>query len=215
MGYGFHEGLVGSALPPFPTWLERILASMHDRGACSLLFFGSLGCSSADLLGVSLIMSIERIPMSKEGYEKLKDDLDRMQNKEMTEVAKRIASARELGDLSENAEYHAAREDQGMLQARIDALKDKLSRAYFVDKSALANADAVVYGCKVKVKDLDLGDEEEFELVGAGDEDYNTNKILTSSPIGKGLLGKKVGEVAEIQVPMGTVRFEVLNINFA
>ncbi len=160
-------------------------------------------------------MSIERIPMSKEGYEKLKDDLDRMQNKEMTEVAKRIASARELGDLSENAEYHAAREDQGMLQARIDALKDKLSRAYFVDKSALANADAVVYGCKVKVKDLDLGDEEEFELVGAGDEDYNTNKILTSSPIGKGLLGKKVGEVAEIQVPMGTVRFEVLNINFA
>src|SRR6266849_2543738 len=79
-----------------------------------------------------LVMANERIPISREGYEKLKADLDRMQNGEMIEVAKRIATAREMGDLSENAEYHAAREDQGMLQARIDALKDKLSRAYFV-----------------------------------------------------------------------------------
>ena len=80
-------------------------------------------------------MSVERIPMSREGYERLKADVDRMMNIEMIEVAKRIAAARELGDLSENAEYHAAREDQGMLQARIDALKDKLSRAYFVDRA--------------------------------------------------------------------------------
>src|SRR5947207_12412271 len=84
------------------------------------------------------IMSDDRIPMTREGYEKLKTDLDRMQNKEMIEVAQRIAAARELGDLSENAEYHAAREDQGMLQARIDSLKDKLSRAYFVDRSTMA-----------------------------------------------------------------------------
>jgi transcription elongation factor GreA len=158
-------------------------------------------------------MSIERVPMSKEGYDKLKADLDRMQNIEMIEVAKRIAAARELGDLSENAEYHAAREDQGMLQARIDALKDKLSRAYFVDKSNMGG-DTVLFGCRVKVKDLDQGDEEEFELVGAGDEDYNQNKILTSSPIGQGLLGKKVGEIAEIQAPMGKIRFEVRAISF-
>src|SRR3954449_13312718 len=109
-------------------------------------------------------MSIDRIPMSREGYEKLKSDLDRMQNLEMIQVARRIAAARELGDLSENAEYHAAREDQGMLQARIDSLKAKLSRAYFVDKNSLPS-DSVVFGARVHVKDLDLGEEETFELV--------------------------------------------------
>src|SRR5213596_216845 len=108
-------------------------------------------------------MATERIPMTREGYEKLKADLDRMQNAEMIEVTKRIAAARELGDLSENAEYHAAREDQGMLQARIDALKDQLSRAYFVERTNLSN-DSVVFGMRVKVKDLDLGEEEVFEL---------------------------------------------------
>jgi transcription elongation factor GreA len=158
-------------------------------------------------------MSNERIPMSREGYDRLKTDLDRMQNVEMIEVAKRIAAARAMGDLSENAEYHAAREDQGMLQARIDALKDKLSRAYFVDKSNLPS-DTVVFGARVQVKDLDLGDEETFELVGPGDEDYSNNKILTTSPIGQGLLGKKRGEIAEIQVPMGKVRFEIVDISF-
>jgi transcription elongation factor GreA len=158
-------------------------------------------------------MSFEKIPMSREGYEKLKAELDRMQSTEMIAITKRIAAARELGDLSENAEYHAAREDQGMLQARIDALKDKLSRAYVVDKNSLPS-DAVVFGARVTVKDLDLGGEEVFELVGPGDEDYDHNKILTTSPIGQGLLGKKVGEVAEIQVPMGKLRFEVVHIAF-
>src|SRR5260370_28654520 len=98
-------------------------------------------------------MNVERIPMSREGYEKLKADLDRMQNAEMIEVAKRIAAARELGDLSENAEYHAAREDQGMLQARINALKDKLSRAYFVERYNGA-ADEIKFGARVVVKEL-------------------------------------------------------------
>jgi transcription elongation factor GreA len=151
--------------------------------------------------------------MSREGYDKLKADLDRMQNLEMIEVAKRIAAARELGDLSENAEYHAAREDQGMLQARIDALKDKLSRAFFVDRDTLPT-DTVVFGARVRVKDLDAGEEEAFELVGPGDEDYGNNKILTTSPIGQGLLGKKRGEVAQIKVPMGILRFEIIEISF-
>ena len=158
-------------------------------------------------------MAIERIPMTREGYEKLKADLDRMQNAQMIEVAKRIAAAREMGDLSENAEYHAAREDQGMLQARIDALKDKLSRAYFMDRNTVPG-DTVVFGCCVKVKDLGLGEEETFHLVGPGEEDYNKNKILTTSPIGQGLLGKKQGDTVEIQVPMGKLRFEIVEISF-
>ena len=93
-------------------------------------------------------MAEDRVPMTREGYEKLKADLDRMQNIEMIEVAKRIAAARELGDLSENAEYHAAREDQGMLQARIDSLKGKLARAFIVDRSSLPD-DTVVFGARV------------------------------------------------------------------
>ncbi len=157
-------------------------------------------------------MSNERIPMTREGYEKLKADLDRMQHAEMIEIAKRIATAREMGDLSENAEYHAAREDQGHLQARIDHLKDKLSRAYFIDTNNLPR-DVVTFGACVRVKDLDLEEEESYILVGPGEENYNENKILTSSPIGQGLLGKKIGEVVEIQVPMGTIRLEVLEIS--
>lgn len=156
-------------------------------------------------------MSDDRIPMTREGYEKLKADLDRMQHKEMIEVAQRIAAARELGDLSENAEYHAAREDQGMLQARIDSLKDKLSRATFIEKGMLP-ADTVVFGSRVTVKDVDLGDEEDFILVGPGDEDYANNKILTTSPIGQGLLGKKIGDTTEIKVPMGTLTFKIVKI---
>lgn len=157
-------------------------------------------------------MSIERIPMSREGYEKLKADLDRMQNAEMIAVTKRIAAARELGDLSENAEYHAAREDQGMLQARVDALKDKLARAFIVDPSSM-QTDVVAFGVRVKVRDVEFSEEEVYILVGPGDEDYDNNKILTTSPIGKGLMGKKLGEVAEIKVPRGILRYEILEIS--
>jgi transcription elongation factor GreA len=158
-------------------------------------------------------MSVERVPMSREGYEKRKADLDRMQNSEMIEVTKRIAAARELGDLSENAEYHAAREDQGILQARIDSIRDELARAVIVDRSTLPT-DTVVFGACVKVKDLDSGEEESFQLVGPGEVDYENNKILTSSPVGQGLLGKKLGEVADIKVPRGLMRYEVMGISF-
>jgi transcription elongation factor GreA len=156
-------------------------------------------------------MSTDRIPMSKEGYEKKKAELDHMKNVEMTKITEQVAEARAFGDLSENAEYHAAREKQGELQAKIVLLEDQLGRAYIVDRSNLPT-DRVVFGSKVKVLDMDLDDEEEFTLVGPGDEDYDRNRILTSSPIGEGLIGKKVGEVAEIAVPQGTIKFKVLEI---
>jgi transcription elongation factor GreA len=157
-------------------------------------------------------MTNDRIPMTREGYEKLKADLDRMENIEMIEVAKRIAAARDLGDLSENAEYHAAREDQGHLQARITVLKDKLARAYIVDRSSLPS-DTVVFGTRVRLKDLDSGEEEVYELVGPGEEDYENNKILTTSPRGQGLLGKKRGDIAVIKVPRGNLRYEIVDIS--
>lgn len=157
-------------------------------------------------------MPDERIPMTREGYDKLKAELDRLQNAEMIAVTKRVAAARDLGDLSENAEYHAAREDQGMLQARIHDLRDRLSRGFIIDKNALPS-DSVAFGARVRVKDLDYDEEVVFELIGPGDEDYDNNKILVTSPIGQGLLGKKVGEKAAIVVPKGTIRYEVLEIN--
>ena len=156
-------------------------------------------------------MSTDRIPMSKEGYERKKAELDQLKNEEMSKVTEQVAEARAFGDLSENAEYHAAREKQGEIQAKINLLQDQLGRAYIVDKSSLPT-DRIVFGSKVKVFDMDLDEEEEFTLVGPGDEDYDRNRILTSSPIGEGLIGKKVGEVVEIPVPQGTVKFKVLEI---
>ena len=157
-------------------------------------------------------MSNERIPMSREGYDKKKAQLDHMKNVQMIEITKRVATAREMGDLSENAEYHAAREDQGMLQAKIRQLEDELARALIVDRNTLGNGDSVVFGARVKVKDLDFDEEEEYTLVGPGEEDYDNNKILLTSPIGQGLIGKKVGDTAEIPVPRGTLHYKILAI---
>jgi len=157
---------------------------------------------------------MERIPMTREGYDKKKAELDHLQNVKMIEITKRVATAREMGDLSENAEYHAAREDQGMLQARINLLKDELGRAMLIDPNNLPT-DSVVFGSRVRVKDLDMDEEEWFDLVGPGQEDYDKNRILTTSPIGQGLIGKKRGEVAEIPVPKGKLRFQVLEITAA
>ena len=153
------------------------------------------------------------IPMTRTGYEKLKADLDHMETVEMPKLAQRVADARSEGDLSENAEYHGARESQGMLQAKINLLRDKLARASLVDPSRLPK-DEVVFGCTVVVKDLDFNDEETFILVGAGEEDYDAGKILVTSPLAQGLLGKKIGEKVEIPVPAGTMKFEILEIKF-
>jgi transcription elongation factor GreA len=156
-------------------------------------------------------MSDDRIPMTREGYDKKKAELDHLKGTVMIEVTKRVASARDLGDLSENAEYHAAREDQGQLQAKIDLLQSQLNRAFFVEKDSLPK-DEVAFGSRVTVFDEDMDEEETFELVGPGQEDPAAGRILTSSPIGQGLIGKKKGETAEIQAPKGVLKFKVLKI---
>lgn len=155
----------------------------------------------------------ERIPMTRDGYNKIKADLNELQNERLPECEKRIAAARAEGDLSENAEYHGARETQGMVLAKINLLKEKLAHASIVDTTKLPK-DQVAFGCTVVVKDLDLGDEEEFTLVGAGEEDYDAGKINVASPLAQGLLGQKVGTHVEVEVPAGTNRFEILDIRF-
>jgi transcription elongation factor GreA len=156
----------------------------------------------------------DRIPTTRAGYDKLKADLDHMRNVEMPVLEERVGRARAEGDLSENAEYEGARESLAMLRARVNMLRDKLSRAELVDPSRVVK-DEVAFGATVAVKDLDSGDEEEFTLVGAGEEDYAAGKILVTSPLAQGLVGKRVGDRTEIQVPKGTIRYEILGIRYA
>ena len=155
----------------------------------------------------------ERIPMTRAGYNKIKAEINELENEQMPEIEKRIATARAEGDLSENAEYHGARESQGMLQAKINVLADKLARASIVDTSK-APRDQVSFGATVIVKDLDFGDEETFVLVGAGEEDYDAGKILVTSPLAQGLLGGKIGQKVEIPVPAGTMKFQIKEIRY-
>jgi transcription elongation factor GreA len=153
------------------------------------------------------------IPMTREGYNRKRAEVARLEDEEMPKIAEKIAIARSEGDLSENAEYHAQREAQGMLQAKINKLRSDLARASIVDPTKLPT-DQVVFGATVVVRDLDLDDQEEFTLVGAGDEDYDAGKYLITSPIGQGLLGKKVGDKVEIPVPRGVLKYQVLEIRF-
>jgi transcription elongation factor GreA len=151
--------------------------------------------------------------MTRAGYNKIKAELDVLQNEQMPEIEKRIATARAEGDLSENAEYHGARESQGLLQAKINLLTDKLARAAIMDNTKLPK-DQVAFGCTIVVKDLKFGDTEEYTLVGAGEEDYDSGRINVASPLAQGFVGKKVGDKVEVEVPAGTNKFQILEIKF-
>lgn len=154
---------------------------------------------------------MDRIPMTRAGYEKLKAEVEHLDSVEMPKASERVASARSEGDLSENAEYHGARETQGFLQAKINLLRDKLARAQIIDTSNLPRGE-VVFGATIVVLDLDLEEQETITLVGAGEEDYDCGKYLVTSPLGQGLLGRKVGDKVDIPVPRGKMRFEILEI---
>ena len=136
-----------------------------------------------------------------------------MENVDMPRIAQAIADARAEGDLSENAEYHAQRENQGMMQAKINLLKDKLHRAQIMDMADV-NKDEVSFGATVKVLDMDFDDEEEFTLVGAGEDDPDNGRIQVTSPLGQGLIGSKVGQKVEIEVPAGKLKFKILEIRY-
>ena len=155
----------------------------------------------------------DRIPMTQSGYEKLRAEVEHMNTVEMPKIAARVAAARSEGDLSENAEYHGARESQGMMHAKINLLADKLARAVIVERPKEANGE-VVFGATVVVKDLKFGDEEIYVLVGAGEEDFDAGRINVASPLAQGLLGRKVGETVAIDVPAGTMRMEILEVRF-
>lgn len=155
---------------------------------------------------------MSQIPVTPEGKRKLQAELDGLQEK-VPKIAKAIEEAREKGDLRENAEYHAAREEMGMIKARIDDLKDKLGRAVVVDESQI-DTSRIAFGACVKLKDLKDRSVEEWRLVGEGEDDPLENRLLTSSPMGAAMLGRKVGETFEVQAPGGTLKFRIEAISY-
>lgn len=156
---------------------------------------------------------MDRIPMTPEGYEKLKEELERLIKIERPAIIKAIAEARAHGDLSENAEYHAAREKQSFIEGRIQELQAKLSRAQVIDPSKI-NHDKVAFGAKVRVLDLETEEEKEFHLVGPDEADVKNGKISITSPVGKALIGKEVGEEVIIKAPAKTLNYEIISISF-
>lgn len=155
----------------------------------------------------------DRMPMSRKGYEKLKAELHHLEEVEMPAITEKIANARDEGDLKENAEYHGSRETQGMIQAKINLLKSKLSRSYIVDPTTV-QPDVVGFFATVTVRDVDMDEEEVYTLVGSGEEDFMNNRILVDSPMAQRLMGKKVGDVVDIPAPKGTYQLEILKIEY-
>jgi len=153
------------------------------------------------------------VPMTREGLDKLKAELAALEARR-PRLLKAIRDAREKGDLSENAEYHAAREELTMTENRIAQHKSKIANAALVDESKMAG-DTIVFGATVKLVGLNDGEEEEFTLVGEGEADPFTNRILTTSPMGQALLTRKVGDVIEVPAPRGALRYRVLEVRFA
>jgi len=151
------------------------------------------------------------IYLTQEGLDNLKKELDHLKRIERPAISAQIAEARDKGDLSENAEYDAAKEAQGLLELKISKMEATLSEAVVIDESQL-DTDKVLILSKVKLKNVANGMEVEYTIVPENEADLKAKKISVESPIGKGLLGKKQGEVAEIQVPNGMMKFEVVEI---
>tara|TARA_B100000029_G_scaffold505933_1_gene587706 strand:+ start:238 stop:714 length:477 start_codon:yes stop_codon:yes gene_type:complete len=156
----------------------------------------------------------EKIYMTKEGLEKLKEELNELKTNGRREMAKQIAEARDKGDLSENAEYDAAKEAQGLHEMKIAKMEDTLARSVVLNESAI-DTSKVSALCTVKVKNLKINKEFDFTLVSESEADLKSGKISVGSPIGKGLLGHTVGETVEIDVPSGKMKFEILDISIS
>jgi transcription elongation factor GreA len=149
---------------------------------------------------------------TKEGLEKLKEELQRLKTTGRSDISKQIAEARDKGDLSENAEYDAAKEAQGLHEAKIAQMSETLANARLLDESKL-DASKVLALSIVKIKNLKNGATMSYQLVSESEADMKTGKISVASPIAKGLLGKKVGETIEITVPAGKIEFEILEVS--
>ena len=154
-----------------------------------------------------------KIPMTPEGHAHLAEELKRLKNQERPAVIKALAEAREHGDLSENAEYHAARERQSFIEGRVMELEDKLARADIIDISGQGGS-RIMFGAKVKLVDEETDEEVSYQLVGADESDIAQGRLSVSSPVAQALIGKEAGDSIEVHAPGGVRHFEILEVRY-
>ena len=157
---------------------------------------------------------MEKEPITVRGLEKLKEELIFLKEKKRPEIVAAIAEARSHGDLKENAEYHAAKEQQAQLESRVIAINDIIARANVIDVTKIENNGNVIFGSTVTAKDLELDKKIEFKIVGKDEADISKNLIYFKSPIGKGLIGKNMGDLVEVTTPSGIRNFEILEVKY-
>ncbi|MEN8723453.1 MAG: transcription elongation factor GreA [Alphaproteobacteria bacterium] len=156
---------------------------------------------------------MERVPMTIAGYQRMEEEFKRLKTADRPAVIQAIAEAREHGDLSENAEYHAAKEQQGHIEARIQELESKLSRAQVIDISEFSG-DTVKFGATVEIVDEDTDEERKFQIVGEDESDPKGGQISLTSPIARALINKTVGDSVEVNTPGGAKSYEILSVSF-
>jgi transcription elongation factor GreA len=156
---------------------------------------------------------MEKVPMTAEGYSALEAELKRLKTVDRPDVIRAIAAAREHGDLSENAEYHAAKERQGFIETRVIELEDKISRAQVIDVSKLSGK-VVKFGATVTLVDTETDDEQIFQIVGVDEADVKNGRLSISSPLARALIGKTVGDEVEVTTPGGHKAYEILKVVF-
>lgn len=158
---------------------------------------------------------MQRYPMTPQGHHTLEEELKHLKTVERPRITQAIAEAREHGDLKENAEYHAAREQQGLSEARIRDIEAKLGGAEIIDISKLPQDGRVVFGVTVVIENLDTEEQKRYTIVGEDEADFKANKISINSPIARGLIGKSEGDEAKIQTPSGEVEYEIIEVLYA
>jgi transcription elongation factor GreA len=159
-------------------------------------------------------IKMDKEPITVEGLEKLKLELDQLKNIKRPQIVAAIAEARSHGDLKENAEYHAAKEQQAQMESRVIVINDVIARANVIDIKKIENNGNVIFGSTVTVKDLEIGKKKTYKIVGRDEADISKNLIYFKSPIGKGLIGKSPEDMVVVETPSGEKTFEVLNVQY-
>lgn len=155
-----------------------------------------------------------RVPMTVKGIEKLREELDRLKNIERPRIAKAIGEARALGDLKENAEYHAARELQSFVEGRIQEIEAKLSRAQVIDISKVENDGRIIFGSTAELVVVKTNEKVSYQIVGDDEADIKEQKVSVNSPLARALIGKFIGDTVEVQTPSGLTVYEVVNVQY-
>lgn len=157
---------------------------------------------------------MNNFPVTAEGRRKMQDELDRLKSQERPRIIEAIKTARELGDLKENAEYQEAKREQGMIEGRILELEGKLSNCQVIDVTTMENNGRVIFGATTTLMNDDTEEEVTYKIVGEDEADIKQNKISVSSPISRAIVGKEEGDVVEVQTPSGVVRYEIVQVQY-